>query len=301
MRSLTLLFALLISGLSLSAHALPGAELHSVQMPAWVERAGQRAPARAGMVLEPADVLETGALGRLQINLAEGSLVRVGEQARLHLAQLKAPDPAAGALKVLLQLTQGAMRFTSPASVRSGERDIALHLGSLKVDVFGGDVWGRAGKTGDTVCLVEGRLRVRQDTSPDSELVMEQALQYVTAPRDAAPPPLAWIDIDKFRQWAAATDMQSGSGVATATGAWVVQLSSHVALESAAVAQEQMRAAGYAAEVTQVKVRGKTYHRLRVAGFDTQVDAKSFAKRMRGKFSARRPWVALEKASGVAP
>jgi hypothetical protein len=33
---------------------------------------------------------------------------------------------------------------------------------------------------------------------------------------------------------------------------------------------------------------------VRVAGFDTQADARAFARGMQGKFGVRTPWVTLE-------
>lgn len=294
MRSAFFLLALFVSSTSFPVYAVSSAELQAVQMPAWVERAGQRSPARAGMVLEQADILETGAQGRMQIGLAEGSLIKLGEQAHLTLAELQPADTPDGVFKGLLEVVKGAFRFTTSALNRSRQRDITLRVASLTVGVRGTDLWGRSNDTADTVCLIDGSISVKHAQAPD--LVMDQPLQFVVAPHNAAPQPLAWVETDKFKQWAAETELQSGTGVTVATGGWVVQLSAHAEVEGAVSAQQRMRQAGYAAEVTQVQVQGKTYHRLRVAGFDTQADAKAFANKMKGKFGVRSPWVALEKA-----
>ena len=294
MRSVFFLLAFLISSASFPIHALSSAELNVVQMPAWVERAGQRAPARAGMVLEQADVLETGAQGRMQIGLAEGSLIKLGEQARITLAELQPAQTQDGAFKGLLEVVKGAFRFTTGAFGRSRQRDITLRVASLTVGVRGTDLWGRSNDTADTVCLIDGAISVKHAQTAD--LVMDQPLQFVVAPHNGAPQPLAWIQADKLKQWAAETEIEPGAGVTVATGGWVVQLSAHAEVEGAASAQQQLRQAGYAAEVSQVLVQGKTYHRLRVAGFDTQADAKAFASKIKGKFGVRSTWVALEKA-----
>ena len=45
MRSAFFLLALFVSSTSFPVYAVSSAELQAVQMPAWVERAGQRAPA----------------------------------------------------------------------------------------------------------------------------------------------------------------------------------------------------------------------------------------------------------------
>lgn len=293
MRSAFFLLALLLGSAALPVHALSNTKLYAVQMPAWVERAGQRAPARAGMVLEQADTLETGTQGRMQISLADGSLLKLGEQARITLAELQPADNPSGVFKGLLEVVKGAFRFTTGALGHSQQRDITLRVASLTVGVRGTDLWGRSNDTADTVCLIDGNISVKHAQTPD--VIMDQPLQFIVAPHNAAPQPLALLDANKLKQWAAETELESGAGVTVATGAWVVQVSAHADLNSAAHAQQQMRQAGYAAEVTQVQVKGKTYHRLRVVGFDTQADANAFASRIRGKFGSRTPWAALEK------
>ena len=299
MRSAFFLLALLTSSVSFPAHALSSAELLAVQMPAWVERAGRRTPARAGMVLEQADTLETGELGRMQIGLVDGSLIKLGQRARLTLAELQPADSREDTFRALLDVVKGAFRFTTSALNRTRPRDVTLRVASLTVGVRGTDLWGRVDDTADTVCLIEGSINVKHVQG--AERVMDQPLQLMVAPHDSTPLHLAWVETDKLKQWAAETDLEPGAGVTLASGGWVVQLSAYAQLESAASAQDKMRKAGYAAEVTQVQVQGKTYHRLRVAGFDTQADAKAFAGRIKGKFGARSPWVALEKPNVRAP
>jgi hypothetical protein len=288
-----ILMALLLGSASFPVHAQTSTELQAVQMPAWIERAGRRMPARAGVTLEQADIVETGAAGRMQIGLGDGSLVKLGENARLSLAELPPADTPDGTFKGLLEVIKGAFRFTTSALGHDRPRDITLRVASLTVGVRGTDLWGRSADTADTVCLIDGTINIKHAQSGD--LILDQPLQFVVAPRNGAPQPLAWVETEKLKQWAAETELTPGAGVTLAAGAWVVQLSAHADVETAANEQQRLREAGYAAEVTQVQVQGKTYHRLRVAGFDTQADAKAFAGRIQGKFGARSPWVALEK------
>jgi hypothetical protein len=59
------------------------AVVEAVQMPAWVERGGGRMPLAPGMALQSDDDLRTGADARLLLKLAEGSAVKLGENAQL--------------------------------------------------------------------------------------------------------------------------------------------------------------------------------------------------------------------------
>jgi hypothetical protein len=294
MRSAFFLLALFTSSASFHAHALSSAELLAVQMPAWVERSGLRAPARAGMLLKQADILETGAKGRLQIGLAEGSLIKLGEQARIALAELPPATTREGVFKGVVKIVKGAFRFTTNALTHGRQRDITLRIASLTVGVRGSDLWGRASDSMDTVCLIDGAMRVKH--AQGAELIIEQPLQFVAALRNAAPLPLAWVETDIFKLWAAETELEPDVGVTVAAGGWAVQLSAHTQREDAASFQQRLGQAGYATEVTQVKTQDRTYHRVRVSGFDTQADAKSFAGKIKGKFGVRSPWVAMKKA-----
>ena len=62
---------------SLLASAQPAAVVEGVQMPAWVERGGQRQPIVPGMVLQPGDVIQTGPGSRLLVRMSERSLVKL--------------------------------------------------------------------------------------------------------------------------------------------------------------------------------------------------------------------------------
>jgi hypothetical protein len=86
------------------AGAQPAAVIEGVQMPAWIERSeGGAAPRRIalspGLELRPGDRLSTGAGSRLVVRLAEGSLVKLGENGSL---QLKALEPSKTLFKAAL-------------------------------------------------------------------------------------------------------------------------------------------------------------------------------------------------------
>ena len=69
------------------AVAQPAASVEGVQMPAWVERNGRRTPLLPGMELRAGDQIFTGAGSRALLRLAEGSVVKLGENGTLRIAQ----------------------------------------------------------------------------------------------------------------------------------------------------------------------------------------------------------------------
>src|SRR4051812_14373703 len=56
--------------------------VEAVQSPAWLERDARSVPLAAGTVLQPRDRLTTGSNARVQLLLAEGSAVKLGENAQ---------------------------------------------------------------------------------------------------------------------------------------------------------------------------------------------------------------------------
>jgi len=77
--------AALVAG---QAFAQPAAVVEGVQMPAWVERSGRTSPVAPGMALQAGDQVRTGAGSRLLVKLSEGSLVKLGENGTLRIAEL---------------------------------------------------------------------------------------------------------------------------------------------------------------------------------------------------------------------
>ena len=107
------------------------AQVEGLQMPVWVECAGVRQPVRSGMALVESDVVETGKGGRLLIQLADGSFVKLGENARLALMSLREGDTEQGVLTGLLNVVRGAFRYTASGLGRMTRRDIQVNVANL--------------------------------------------------------------------------------------------------------------------------------------------------------------------------
>ena len=72
-----LLLAFLLAIACMSALAQPAAVIEGVQLPAWRERDGVRAPLVPGMSLRAGDRIVTGADARAVVKLSEGSVVKL--------------------------------------------------------------------------------------------------------------------------------------------------------------------------------------------------------------------------------
>jgi hypothetical protein len=288
MRRVILLLAVTAAFL-LPAFTSLAAQVDGLQLPAWVEHAGSRQPARAGMPLAESDIVETGKGGRLIIQLADGSFIKLGEEARLALTALREQETPQSTLTGLLNVVKGAFRYTAGTLGRMTQRDILMQVASTTLGIRGTDVWGRSQGGGVTVCLIEGAIMLNNPAR--GEFNMDQPLTFFEAPRDGEPQPVAPVDPEKLRQWLAETDLNLGRGVILPGGGWIVQLGSHNSEATARKIEARLLADGIPAEFTTVQLKDRTFHRLRVSGFDTQQDAKYFADKLRGQPGISKPWV----------
>ena len=103
--------AVLLAVFAQIALAQPAAVVEGVQMPAWVERGGERKPLTVGTELKGGDAIRTGAGSRALVKLSEGSQVKLGENASLTIVEVN-PD-SGGFFKAAMRVAEGAFRFTT--------------------------------------------------------------------------------------------------------------------------------------------------------------------------------------------
>ena len=227
------------------AFAIPHTVVETVQMPAWLDRAGLSQPLAVGMEVKNGDRVRTGKGARAYLKLAEGSTVKLGEDAALGFYSLSLnPDRAfKGALDVLT----GAFRFTTDALRRTpGSRDLSIRVGTATAGIRGTDLWGKSEAQRDLILLIEGKIVVRH---AGETAEMEQPLTVFVAPKNAAPLPVATVAAEQFRVWARETEVLAGDGATRRGGQWKVLLASAGSEKEALLAYDKARAAGYAAQI----------------------------------------------------
>ena len=82
------LFVLVFAPRPRLSQAAPDAVVEGVQLPAWFTRDGKRQPLAVGTELRSSDEVATGGNSRLLLRLGDGSVVKLGENGRLQLADL---------------------------------------------------------------------------------------------------------------------------------------------------------------------------------------------------------------------
>ncbi len=233
---------------SAPALAVPQAVVDIVQMPAWLDRGGVSRPLAVDMAVKNGDRIRTGRDARVTLKIAEGSTIRLGENAALGFYSLSLRPERL--FKGALDVQGGAVRFTTDAlkSTRS-RRDLSVRAGALTaVPAESGvaDLWARTDAERDRVLLVEGRIAVR---SGGETVEMAQPMSFLAAPKNAALLPAAQADPGQWAQWLRETEVQPGDGAARRGGRWKVLLASADSEREALLAYDKARAAGYAAQI----------------------------------------------------
>ncbi len=150
----------------------------------------------------------------------------------------------------------------------------------------GTDLWGKSGSDRDIVCLIEGHIQVQREQ--DAPVDMAQALQFYIAPKTAdgradrsqPEPKLAAVEPAQLEQWAQETEIAAGQGAARQGGKWKVVASSSPDQDGAFKVYDQLRAAGYAAEIHPVGSPDKRAYEVRISGLPSREEADALGAKV---------------------
>jgi hypothetical protein len=285
------LFAALAASAAMAADApkRPAAQaaVEAVQMPAWLDRGGARTPLAPGAELQANDRVVTGANARLLVKLADGSSLKVGENAQIRIAAVRTRQD--NVFVATMSVLAGAFRFTTDVLAKARRREVSITVATVTAGIRGTDFWGKAAADRDIVCLIEGRIELARAGDPAIE--MDQPLSFYVAPRGQPPQPVQPVNPDQLKKWAAETEVEEGRGAARRGGKWKVVLASSESQNEALGVYESVREAGYAAEVEPLRVQGRRVYDVRIGSLPSQVEAKALADALAGKYGVSSPRV----------
>jgi len=204
---------ILLSLLALQAASAAAQTLvvEGVVSPAWVERGGTRIPLAVGMPLGDRDMIRTGPGARALLRMAEGSAVKLGENAALGVDGLAdRSDAGARLVTAALDVVRGAFRFTTDLfGKRRSARDVKIRVTTITAGIRGTDVWGKSTGDRDIVCLIEGGIAIEHG---GEQFTMSDPLSFFIAPRNKKPLPVAPVDPRQLEQWSAETEIPAAAG-----------------------------------------------------------------------------------------
>jgi cell division septation protein DedD len=269
-----------------SSFAAPAALVEGVQMPAWLERDGARAPLAPGVELRSGDRLSTGAGSRLQLRLAEGSRVKLGENASLQLAQIN--PQREGVFMAALRVVEGAFRFTTDVLAKARRREVSIQVATVTAGIRGTDLWGKSAPERQIVCLIEGKVEVGAEG--ETPVTMDQPLQFYNRVKGQTQP-VGFVSPEQLKRWSEETEIEAGKGAARRGGRWRVTLGSFDTQAAALALYDSVRAAGFAAEIRPAGTPERWIYHVRIAQLPTREEAEALAARLRGQHGVAEPKV----------
>ena len=261
---------------TLTVAAVPNAVVDAVQAPAWVERAERRLPLRPGMQLENRDRLLTGSGARVVVQLADGSAVKLGENASVAVNAMQ--QEKKGFFSGAIDVAKGAFRLTTDIFRKlQSQRTINVRAGTVTIGIRGTDIWGRSNDEKDFVCLLEGHVVASNPLGEPVQLT--EPLQFYGADKGQAPGPVAMVDKAQLEKWAQETELQDGGGTQQASGRWLLSFG-HLDKDGALALHDQLAAAGYAGQISPIRVSGGYLYEFRLRQLVTEREAKSLADKL---------------------
>ena len=295
MKSPLFLLLIALSGIAISpplvaATPSPAVTVEAVQMPAWVERdGGRRTPVYAGMEVRNRDQLRTGSNSRLLLRTSDGSSVKLGENAVFSVDDL--PPRPGNVFTASMNVLEGAFRFTTDTlSLFRGKRDVRIVFPMVTTGIRGTDLWGKSTPDRQVICLIEGNIEITPQGEPS--IVMDQPLQFYIRDQSKSLP-VAAVDPNQLRLWATETDIAPGRGAAQRGGRWKVTLATVDTQADALKLYDDVRAAGYPAEILPSVAEGGRAYALRLTRLPSRAEAEALAATLKGRFGIVAPRVSM--------
>lgn len=256
--------------------------VEGLQSPAWVERGGAREPLASGMALHNRDKVYTGRGSRALLRMAEGSAVKLGENAVLTVDDLleKKGVNARQLVTASLDVLRGAFRFTTGVFAKqSAERDVKIKIAAVTAGIRGTDVWGKSEAERDVVCLIEGKIAVQHG---GQEFAMQEPLSFFIAPRKGKPAPVAPVSKQQMDEWSEETEIREGNGAIKRGGRYRVDVASTRDESAAQQSRNKLREAGFPAQIESVRDSyGNEEHQVRISNLPGVKDARALAEKLK--------------------
>lgn len=179
-----------------------------------------------------------------------------------------------------LELIRAAFRFTTGVFVRpAAQRDIKIRIRTVTTGNRGTDVWGQSTSEQDVVCLIEGKIDVRDC---DREFTMQDPLSFFVAPRTGKANSVAPVPQDQLEKCIEETKIRAGKGGLRTGGSYEVRVFVSEDQDVARQAYDKLRAAGFPAKIETVGgAYGPDSYRVRILNLPEMEDARAVAARLR--------------------
>lgn len=259
--------------------ASPAAEtvVEAVQMPAWVERNGERRAAEPGQRLRAGDLAVTATGARAVLRLSDNSLIKLGEATELAVQKLDAARQGGQErMEGKFRLVTGVFRYATDyrSKAQGVQRDVSLQTATATVGVRGTDFWAMSDAEHDAVCVFEGAVAVMREGR--ETIALNQPGAFWVTFTGQPDKPAGQATPAQLSKFIAQGDLQPGTGVLVQGGAWRTVVATFPRLAEAEALRLRLQKAGYPARVGN-SVRG---HEVQVQQLATRQDAEALLRRL---------------------
>lgn len=282
---------LLCSVISCTSIAAEQAIVHAVQAPAWIERAGGIVALRAGAPLLAGDVIRTGPGGRVQVDLPEGSRVKLGEEVNFQAERLQERnDESGGLFDAAFNVLKGAFRFTTGLAGVDRRRDVSFRVGVVTAGIRGTDIWGKSMDDGtDLVLLIEGEVELAMDGH--ARMMMQQPLHGVIMMPSGEMQMIEGMAMEDLQRYAAETEMNDDRAMMMDSGEWQLVVMSLRDRDIAACVARSLVQAGFPADIATTNLANGEWHRVVLSSLASVKDARMQGDVLQGRFGIQGYWV----------
>lgn len=275
-----LALGMLFWGLAPRAHAAPSATVvEAVQLPAWVERNGQRRPAEPGAQLRANDKAITADGSRMLLRMDDNSTIKLGEQSEFLIQSIdtrRESSTSPSEQRSAFKLVTGVFRYATDYSSKAlgNKRELNLEVATATVGIRGTDFWAMTDAEHDAVCVFDGKVEVMRDAKPGIALEKPGAFWVVFTGQPEKPAGQATPD--QLAKFIGQAEMQPGQGVLLQGGRWRAVAATLPNVADAVALRKRLQAAGYPADMVVKDGR----HEVRISRFATREDAEAVVKRL---------------------
>lgn len=246
--------------------------VEAVQLPAQLERLGQRRAAEPGAVLRAGDKAITAAGSRMVLRLSDRSTVRLGEATQFLVATLdRTPERDASRIEAGFKLITGVFRYATDYTSKAlgNQTRLNLDLATATVGIRGTDFWAMSDDAHDAVCVFEGHVAVQRPARETIELTRPGAFWVVF--NNQPEKPAGQATPEQLAKFIGQAEMQPGQGVLLQGGPWRLVLASGLSGREADALRQRLQQAGYPARAV---ARGNRFDLL-INQFASEQDART--------------------------
>jgi hypothetical protein len=258
--------------------------VEAIQLPAWVERNGQRRAAEPGVKLRNDDKAITAGNARMLLRMSDRSTIKLGENTEFLIESLAVRKPQASGpseLSATLRLVTGVFRYATDYSSKAlgNKRELNLKMATATVGIRGTDFWSMTDAAHDAVCMFEGKVEVVRNNKPGVMLDKPGAFWVVFT--GEAEKPAGQATPDQLAKFIGQADMQPGQGIVLQGGQWRTVAGLMPSGVAANALRSNLQTAGYPAEV--MAKDGK--FEVRINQLATREDAEAVLRQLQANVS----------------